>query len=351
MQTRTCIIRGFGLLLIGCAALAAEGGKALVPPSEQDESPEAGGASRIPRVVFDLATGDAAGKTQHVMALGGRTLAVSVTGDPGARCTVQLGYQDTVVRQATVSLDPRGLGSSTIALPDVRARVACALAVVGRPKLSRTVIVYPSAPLAGAARMLGEQRLGVLDERGRLQSVLRSQGTPFEDLSTRLLADSFDGRIVLIAGVADPNVLCDLCRRFESRARNGLRLILLDPPDAWRGWGAGVRRLDPPRPAPVVLSKELAASLVAEDLGNGPWQRALHLEPPWRVLARVRLPDGERSKTPTALIVERALGKGRVAVATLPCVEDPRTDAVGRSVASTLVLGAIARPAGGRVAQ
>jgi len=322
-----------------------------------------------PDVSFDLRPGGAAAKRPAVVVLGGaRLMTVAALGKPGTEYAVQLGYDGTVVRQAPLRLNEEGFGDCSLAAPDVRVRAECELAVVGTRGTirQRPVVVLPSVTLAARARLIEDERLGVIDGRGRLQAAFKAERAPVEDLSTRLLQDGFDGGLIFVAGITNSDVLTDTCRRLEGRIEEGMTVVLVNPPAGWQRWNASVRKLAAVVEAPVMFSKDFGKLIHGTDLGTGPWALALEIcgwpaggDPgqagsagaagEWKPLAWIEgaaKAGPDKSRRPVhALVAARRVGKGLAVVVLMQTMESPATDARGRGVLDEIVVWLLKRPA------
>jgi len=310
-------------------------------------------------ISFNLRPGGA-GKEAGAVALGGALVTVVAVGKPGTMYTVQLGYDNKVVRQVPLRLGKKGLGECNFRAPDVRVRAECELVVIGKGKtVRRKLVVLPAAALAGSAARIRQRRLGVIDGRGGIQAALKAEGVAFENLATRLEQDAFTGGIVIVAGFSKANALAEACLRLESRVTKGATVIVVNPPEGWSGWGLSVRKLPAALDGPVFFAQGFGELIRRTDIGVGP--RFFVLEKRKRIVDDARKRSGaveerEEWKALTwvndtkkdrggkdrneahPLVAARRVGKGLAVVARMRGMECPATGAAGRRMLDEIVL-------------
>jgi len=298
-----------------------------------------------PRVQINLA--GAAGAEEHppILALAGSTLTVTVVGKPQDVHSWQFGWQDTILVNGRLQIGEKGTGQVNLLLPDIRSRTKCTLLFLkDKKRVSRWLIVFPSARLAQRAELIRALGLGVIDntEGAHIRETLRAEKVTFEHLSTQVKQDGFDGGAVVLAGFASAAFLDDACKRLQGRIEKGMFALIVNPPPKWRRWGIRREELSPPLEAAVVFAKDLGQAVEPADIGAGPWRSALRRSGRCRALAwvvKVSKDDmGELHLVEYPLIVARRIGRGCVVVALLPQVGDPLRDAVGRGILDELVL-------------
>ncbi len=355
----------------------------------------------IPRISINLSSPAGAADRPGVPALAGSTVTVTLLGEPKAKCLWQLGYRNTVVAQNHLRLDVKGIRQFKLVLPGVRSRAECTLMVItGQKKFSDRLIIFPSAGLADSAKLIKASRFAVIDDRGRIQNALKTEKVVFEDLTSRLLQDSFDGDAVILAGFEKSALLEDACRRLDGRVEKGMFAVIVNPPEKWACWGISRRRLSLPLKATVTFAGDFGSVIWPGDLGAGSWRFVLHAENQWEIptwvadlgsrslwfvihrgrswpaqawvtdigagLQRLVLYVGRtwrmlawieevskddagrphRLKHP--LIAVRRIGRGGVIVVMLPQMADPLTDAAGRGVFDEIVLWVLKQRFGNR---
>ncbi|KKK97976.1 hypothetical protein LCGC14_2647390, partial [marine sediment metagenome] len=310
-------------------------------PAQTQTAPPAGA-----KVTIVLSKPAEAPPPPAILALAGTALTTAIVGKPKASWTWQLGYQGTVVEQNSLQLNAKGTGQFEIVLPKVRVRAECELVLLrGKRKIRRRLVIFPSAKLAQCAKLIEDLELGVVDERGRIQEALRAEKAAFEDLSTQLLQDSFEGGIVLLAGFEKPELLGEACKRLQGRIEKGMFALILNPPAKWKAWGVSRQQLSAPLSAPVAFAKDIGQAILPTDLGLGPRPFVLRSEKPYRMLAWVEKvgkdDDGKPHRVKCPLIVVRRVGEGRVIVGLMPQVDHPLKDAAGRAILDELVLWVI----------
>ncbi len=377
-----------------CILLAA-GAAAIVAPWSVAQETRTARSRPAPvgrrRISINLSGPAGATGRPAVPVLAGGTITVNLVGEPALKCLWQFGYRDTVIKQGRLQLDNEGAGRFKLVLPDVRSRAECTLMVItGQKKFSDRLIIFPSARLAGSAKLIKAARFAVIDDGGGIQKAFKAEKVSFENLSSQLLQDSFDGGAVILAGFKKKVLLESAFRRFDGRIEKGMFAVIVNPPEKWVCRGISRRRPSVPIKASVTFAKDFGRAIEATDLGNGPWQSVLHTEDQWEIpewvadfgsrslwfvihrgrswpapawvtdvgvglqrfvlycRRRWRVPAwieevskddaGKTHRVKHPLIAVRRIGRGGVIVVMLPQMSDPVTDAVGRAVLDELVL-------------
>ncbi len=382
-----------------CILLAAGAAAVVVPWSVGQETRPARSrpaALAGPRISINLSSPAGTADRPAVPALAGGTITVTLVGEPKTRCLWQFGYRSTAIKRGRLQLDNKGAGRFKLVLPDVRGRAECTLMIItDERKVSRRLTVFPSARLAGNAKLIKACRFAVIDDSGGIQKALKAERVVFENLTTQLLQDSFDGGVVILAGFKKKVLLKIAFRRLESRIKKGLFVVIVNPPGKWRAWDISRRRLSRPLKSTVSFSGDLGRAIRPGDLGAGPWRSVLYAENQWeipawvadfgsrllwfmihrgrswpapawvtdvgvglrrfvlycqrrwRVLAWVeeisKDDAGKPHRLKHPLIVVRRIGKGNVITVLLPQMSDPMTDAAGRAVLDELMLWILAQ--------
>jgi hypothetical protein len=317
---------------------------------------------------------------------------VKITGKPKSRYLWRFAYKDTVLAKGFWILDAKGAGKFDLVLPSVRSRAECSLVLTGNgnEKVIHRLVLFPAARLADCAKLIKAQRFAVIDGSGKIQKAFKSGKVHFEDLSSRLLQDSFDGGAVFLATFKKPVLLNAACDRLQGRIEKGMFAVIVNPPDKWSGWGASLCRLTLPVKSGANFSRDFGRSVRPDDIGAGPWRSVLHTRNPlsapawvadmsdcllwfpidsgrfsslpasavnvglwtlqftleagtsWWMLAWIETVDknegGKQHRAKRPLISVRPVGRGAVIVVMLPQMTDPSADAVGRAVLDELVL-------------
>ena len=355
-------------------------------PAQSQPSPDAGGGISI-NMLHSAAT-----RRPCVVVLAGSTVKVKITGRPKSRYLWRFAYKDTVLAKGFWILDAKGTGKFDLVLPSVRSRAECSLVLTGNGegKVIHRLVLFPAARLADCAKLIKAQRFAVIDGSGKIQKTFKSEKVHFEDLSSQLLQDSFDGGVVFLATFEKPVLLNDACERLQGRIEKGMFAVIVNPPEKWSGWGASRRRLSMPVKSGANFSSDFGRSVRPDDIGAGPWRSVLHTRNPlsapewvadmsdcllwfpidsgrffslpalavnvglwtlqfaleagtsWRMLAWIETVDknegGKQHRAKRPLISARPVGRGAVIVVMLPQMTDPSTNAVGRAVLDELVL-------------
>jgi hypothetical protein len=325
-------------------------GLSAVADAAEDLATPSVPAVREEGVKVHLRIGGPAERGGLVAALGGSTLSVSLLGPARAAALWALAHRETVLQKGRVDLDETGTARLLIAVPRVRHRTVCRLAArAGEAVGERDVVVYPVSALAASAERLRHLRVGVHDPGGRVQKALAAEGVACEDLEARIARDFFNGGLVILAGHDRAETLQEECRRLETRLRDGMTLILLNPPAGWAAWGVTCADLDSPLRSPVQVAEPLASAVPGEDLGAGPWKAALEVAGEAAPLVWVEAPKpssdraGRDAPSRRLLAVARPVGRGSVIVSALPQTLRSDTDALGRAIFDGLVLWSLDR--------
>ncbi|MHC4561539.1 MAG: hypothetical protein ACYS8X_02075 [Planctomycetota bacterium] len=265
---------------------------------------------------------------------------------PRAVVRWEFGYDDVSIAKGSARCDADGISLIKIILPEVRVRLVCRLLLTGPYDVQQNVIVYPTAPLAIAADRLGRLRFGVVDGRGLVQRSLREESVGFDDLATSPLLRAFDGEALIVAGVTKAEELGGVCKGLDSRVRNGMTLIVINPPVQWSGWGVTAAERGGPAYGGVAMSKGVRQNVHLADLGVGPWPITLNAPTEAKMLAWVHRPgQGQNgtSRQADALIVAMPVGKGAVVVASMPQLASPARSATGRAAMDDIILWMLRR--------
>ena len=332
---RGASMRWLWLIAVTCSAAQPVGGP-NGPASQPTGVPSVGR-----RLSLDLNV-PADAKAAAAIELAGNRVTIHVTARPGAVCQWQLGYDKTVVSHGSCRLNRKGAGTFRLMMPNVRIRAEFTLIVIQGPaRAVRSLTVIPARTLARATDRLKSLRLGVIDQTGQTQKALMAEGVTFENLTTRMLQDSFDGGATVLAGFKQAGMLVDVCNRFQGRIRRGMVMAVLNPPEGWQMTGVSCRRSAEPLIGKVTFSRELGRCLLPADLGKGPRRLVLGADKSCRILAWVETTDksrfGKSRLVRHAIIVARPLGKGRIIAAAVPRAGDSAVDAVGRCTLDELV--------------
>ena len=283
--------------------------------------------------------------------LAGATLTVSTQGQPQAVWTWQLGYAKDVLAEGRIQLDADGHAVLKLILPQVRHRVQLSLVLRnGEAAVTRPIVVFPAAMLADALQTVNQYRLGVIDPSLKVQSALTAEGVRHENLDTQTAADLFTGDVVILVGVGDPQALTEICRRLDQRVRNGMIILLLNPPAGWRGWD--MECVQPPKPVEsAVRLTTTMPHVLPIDLGQGPWKAVLKGRAGDVILAQAGAGQPSSASRPApatasaatqpavgVLALARRADRGRVVAAALPQLGEPDTGTVGRAILDDLIL-------------
>ncbi len=306
----------------------------------------------VSRLAVSLLEGVAAAGQHPTMVLSGTELAVLVDGAPSGLATWQVACAGVVLKQGKIPLDADGRGKVRIVAPDVRHRAECELRLTcGDQARTRRIVVFPTGRLADSAGLLARLGLGIVDETGSVQAAVKADGGVAQNLPTQLAEEAFTGKVVVLAGFKRPELLAITCRRFESRLKAGLSLVIVNPPVGWRRWGVEYVSLATPAKAPGRLAEEFGGLTQAADLGSGPWQGFLKgptgaTEIAWfpQVIEAPKKDKPKKDKPNSSKPLRRSLalvvkvGKGRAIVMALPQMKRLPSDAVGRSMLNDTIL-------------
>ena len=281
--------------------------------------------------------------------LGGGRLLASILARPGSQAAWELRSGKLVVASGHSAADAAGRVQASIDLPDVRARAESTFSVRAGRVGSRRIDILPAAMLGNVRQTLRTRGLGVLDSRGRVQAAFNAQQVAFTELRPQLQNDYFRGGIVILAGFDDANMLADACDKLTGRTREGMCLIVLNPPEGFRS--LGLARSDVPgvSHAKVRLAQG-AASLVKEtDFGLCRIAGVLEADENGEALAWFESAGTGAATRPgrdLAAALALPVGKGMILAATLPQLRDCYADPVGRCMLSEIVLWVLKRSAG-----
>ena len=275
--------------------------------------------------------------------LGGANVSVIITGPIGRDCTWRLMYDNQSVTGGRLVFDAAGAGRFKFVMPDVRVRAECELvALSGSNTLRCRLTAFPRAGLAIASKLIGTLRIGVIDSDGSIGKTLAAEGVACENLSTRLEQDAFEGGAVIIAGRADRAVLSDICLRLKDRIKNGMFVIVANPPKRWSLWGVSAKDLTPQTGYKIAFAQRFGWEIKPADLAGGPRPMMLSTTKKWNALvwldSTARPDKKQEAKSKHPLACYRRMGRGQVLAATFPELADPLGDAVGRGVLDSLVM-------------
>jgi hypothetical protein len=282
--------------------------------------------------------------------LGGSRLLAAITAAPGGEAAWELRCGKVVLGRGQARLDALGRGQASVTLPDVLARAEAAMSVVsaGRQALRR-VDILPAAMLRDVRATLAAMELGVMDARGLVQAAMKAQDLPFTDLRPQLENDYFRGGIVILAGFDDANMLADVCNRMAGRVRQGMALVVLNPPAGWQAMGVKRTELPPQAAtAELRLARGLCSTVRESDLRKVELSCALEADPNAETLVWLETRGRAKGGGPAAkhpLAVAQPLDKGVVLAVTMPQLTDCYTDPVGRCMLSEIVLWILKRSA------
>jgi len=278
--------------------------------------------------------------------LGGSQLLLAITAAPGGQAAWELRCGKLVLGRGQVRLDGLGRGQAGVTLPDVLARGEAVLSVASAGRVgSRRVDILPAAMLRDVRATLAGLELGVMDPRGLVQAAMKAQNLAFTDLRPQLENDYFRGGIVILAGFDDANMLADVCNRMAGRVRQGMSLVVLNPPAGWKA--LGVRRAElPAAAAKVRLAPGLCSTVRESDFARPVFACALAADPNAETLVWFETRCEARQGGPAAkhpLAVARSLEKGVVLAVTIPQLTDCYTDPVGRCMLSEIMMWILKR--------
>jgi len=279
--------------------------------------------------------------------LGGSRLLVAITAAPGGEAAWELRCGKLVLGRGQVRLDGLGRGQAGVILPDVLVRTEAALSVASAGRVgSRRVDILPAAMLRDVRATLAGLELGVMDPSGLVQAAMKDQDLAFTDLRPQLENDYFRGGIVILAGFDDANMLADVCAAMADRVRQGMSLVVLNPPAGWKALGVRRVELATPRAADVHLASDLCSTVRESDFARPAFACALAADPNAETLAWFETRNEARRGGPVAkhpLAVTRSLEKGVVLAVTMPQLTDCYTDPVGRCMLSEIMMWTLKR--------
>lgn len=315
------------------AAMAVRG-------AEQDERPASAPATRP----AEPASGRIDCPAAPVLA--GEVLTVRLQAAAGASIQWQLGYDKVQVEHGKVSLDGHGAATLRLKMPQVRHRAVFELVMLGGGEaIRREVTVLPAAVLDPWAGKLAAWSLGAIDAEGTVTKALAAEKVTPALLDSQPARDSFTGDAVVLAGFTDPADLAEQCRRLAGRVRDGMQMLVVNPPPGWEYAGVGsVERAAPPAGG-VHLAAAMGRWVAPADLGTGPWRHVLTAEPGVaRRLLWLEAEAGKDGEDDTVgvvrypLAVQRRIGRGHLVAAWLPQLRLCVSDAAGRRVLCQMIL-------------
>jgi len=279
--------------------------------------------------------------------LGGTELMAAMAARPGGKAAWELRSGQAVLGRGLVVLDGQGRGQASIALPDVLHRAEAMLSVTG-PAGSRLrrIDILPAAMLRNVRATLAGREVGVQDPRGIVQAALNAQGVAYTDLEPQLARDYFSGGIVALAGFDDPAMLADACGRFASRVRQGMSLVVMNPPARWVALGMRRVELTAPRAADLHLARSIGLTVRQTDFARTELGCALQADARVRALVWFETPGDALGGCPAqkhTLVLARPLGKGVVLAATMPQLTDCYNDPIGRCMLSEIIMWTLKR--------
>jgi len=330
------------------AAMRMVGGICLLSPIAGGQSRPASRPARaeiVAIVSVDLVAAQVEPQPTRAC-LGGSRLLAAITAAPGGEAAWELRCGKVVLGRGQVRLDSLGRGQAGVTLPDVLARAEAAMSVASAGRIgSRRVDILPAAMLRDVRVTLAGVELGVMDPRGLVQAAMKDQDLAFTDLRPQLENDYFRGGIVILAGFDDANMLADACAAMAGRVRQGMSLVVLNPPAGWKA--LGVRRVElPAAAAKVRLAPGLCSTVRESDFARPVFACALAADPNAETLAWFETRCEARQGGPAAkhpLAVARPVGKGVVLAATMPQLTDCYTDPVGRCMLSEIMMWILKR--------
>lgn len=138
----------------------------------------------------------------------------------------------------TLELLPRqtAVEKITLSLPAVRAATRFNLTCLdeGNRMIGQVEIIgYPSGVLQRLRTVTGEGVLGVLEPDGQLKKLLKESKLEFEDLNDSTDLARFQGKLAIVGPFSSPAQMTeDITRTVSERARKGLALVWIQPPNA-----------------------------------------------------------------------------------------------------------------------
>jgi len=333
------------------AAIRLAGGICLLSQAAEGQSPPANGPARPAIVsVMSVDVNAAQAEPQPAKAcLGGGQLLAAISAATGGEAAWELRCGKLVLGSGLARLDALGRGQASVTLPDVRARAEATLSVAHAGKAgSRRLDILPAAMLRDVRATLADRGLGLMDARGLVQAAMKAQDVAFTDLRPQLENDFFRGGIVILAGFDDPNMLAAACDKMAGRVRQGMSLLVLNPPAGWEA--LGVRRTElAAAKSQVRMARGLASTIREADLGPCELTSALKANRDAEAVVWFETRGGTKGGGPAAkhpLVLSRPLEKGVVLVAVLPQLTDCYTDPVGRCMLSEIMMWILKRSQG-----
>ncbi len=279
--------------------------------------------------------------------LGGSQLLAAISAAPGGEAAWELRCGKVVLGRGLARLDALGRGQASVTLPDVLVRTEAALSVLSAGReASRRVDILPAMMLRDVRATLANRGLGLMDPHGLVQAAMKAQEVAFTDLRPQLENDFFRGGIVIMAGFDDANMLAAACAAMAGRVRQGMALVVLNPPAGWETLGVRRTELPAPRAAEVRLAEGLASTVRESDFARPTLACALAADPNAEVLVWFETRGEATGGCPAArytLAVARPLDKGVVLAVTMPQLTDCYTDPVGRCMLSEIMMWILKR--------
>jgi hypothetical protein len=288
--------------------------------------------------------------------LAGRELRVLVDGPAQAEIQWQLG-KETVVAADNVRLDVDGRGVVRVEAPKVRQRARLTLVAIApdESRASVEVVFYPARLLGRFLEPLKELEIGLIESDGALAEALRAEGVNVQPLETDLQRNAFNGDALLIGAPKNAEELTAICESFAERCRAGLDLVVINPPDGWSWSQVSAKQAElcgEPR-----ADEGFRRIVNAADLGKGPWPVILTSSAEAESLLWIPpaspaesgtgntstddpAPAGTAGEakikstpqTVSALVLRKAMGEGRLYVATFAELDSAGESALGRTV-------------------
>ncbi|MFO8012969.1 MAG: hypothetical protein R6X20_06645 [Phycisphaerae bacterium] len=252
-------------------------------------------------------------------------------------------HERLVLARGTVRPGPDATARVRLGLPAVRHRTPCRLVCrAGGRWTVAPLHVWPASLLAPARRRVAALSPAAFDPSGRVQAALTAEGLAAGPFETAIQRMAFDGDLVVLALGDGATLARGDWTRLEAQVRDGLTVLVLNPPPAWRRWGLRAVALDAPLGESVRLGRDFGQVLRPGDLGSGPWEFGLRADVPvirlaWTAPAAEAAPAGP-ARPGCLLVAARVLGDGAVVAAAVPRLGRPREDPVGRAVLAELLL-------------
>lgn len=325
-----CLVLGAGVVVVpaGDDVTARRATDTALSPAPAPAS----GRTGIARLSADFLRPETPIDRTGKVVLSGSQLHVAVVGTPDADIAWRLAHADTVVAGGSAKLNENGQLLLEIVNPSVKHRAACTLEVRhGEQARRNSIVVLPAAMLAHVKRRVADLDIGVWDASGRVRKALKEETVDISVLESSLQQDSFEGGAVVLAGFENVRDLSLACNSLDTRVREGLSVILVNPPVGWSGWGVKVLRPDARWEAPVHAAEGFLQHLHRLDLGTGPWLSLLSAEDA-KLLLWTHPPAEQDSPPARPLVIARRVERGTVIVTDIPPLADPAENAIGRAL-------------------